>query len=599
MKKILLTLFIFIYSIVNAQVVQIKKLVPADAVTDGRFGVSVAIDGEIAITGAYWDDNNGFTAAGAVYVHYRNQGGTDQWGVVKKIIPSDPSNSKLFGWQVHLDNNILVVGAPTSDWSDGGSAYVFYKDAGGTDNWGEIKKLTASDAAAGDEYGVETRIQNDIIVVGAHRDNNGVGSEEGSAYIYYRNQGGTDNWGEVKKIAAGDPDGGELFGYSIDLDGDIMAVGAYHDKNTVTYGGAVYIFEKNSGGTDNWGQTKKITTSVINTHDKFGIDVDLQGTTLAVGSWWHTHSSTTYAGAAYIFDQNEGGTNNWGLQKKITVPVPNSWDWFGGSLALDGDNLLIGAERDDLGSTTNGGGMYLFGKDEGGTGNWGLKQEIKSDDMANNDRFGRQVAISGDYIIAGSYFADHSSLSNPGASYIFGPAVQLNTQSIELIGKRLNPVEILLEWQSVLSEEMYEIEILYSKNTDNFESLSNQTLYGLHNSQKIINQGEAGYYQIRATNIDNGNVVTSNLIYIDNKVELQMSILPNPFQDFVQLQMNTNENLEFWVYDSQGKLIASHKGNVEQVNAFLRASSKNWSKGMYLFTVLVDGQTFREKMIKN
>lgn len=600
MKKTLLILFTIIHSILNAQIVQVKKLVANNAVTNGRFGSSVAIEGDIAVTGAYWDDNNSFTSAGAVYVHYRNQGGADQWGVIKKLIPSDPENGKEFGWIVDLENNILVVGA-LGDNNYQGAAYVFYKDQGGVDNWGQVAKLTHTQHSSsnGDELGVSVAIEGNIIAVGAHRYyTNATGSETGAVYIYEKDNGGIDNWGQIKKVMSGDPDDSELFGYCVDIEGDVMVIGAYHDKNTVDYGGAAYIFERNSGGTDNWGQIKKITESPA-LHDKFGYDVDLDGTTLAISSWWHTHSGKSRAGAVYVYDQNEGGTNNWGMQKKLTLASPNSSDWFGSSLALEGDKLLVGAERADLGSTTNGGGMYLFERNNGGVNNWGMIQEIKADDMANNDKFGRQVAMSGDYMISGSYQADHSSLTNAGASYIFGPAIPLNNQNIQLSGERLNSTEVILKWESVLTKEIYNIDILYSEDASYFESVKTQSLYGFHNIQEIIRQEKTGYYKISATNLNNDNIMTSNLIFIDNKNNVQTTLLPNPFQDVVQLQINTNKDLEVWVYDSQGKLVMNSKGKLEEVNRNLKRNSNTWVKGLYLFTILIDEQSSTQKVVKS
>ena len=80
-----------------------------------------------------------------------------------------------------------------------GSAYIFYRDQGGADNWGQVKKLTASDGAANDYFGFSVSISGDTAIVGAYGDDdNGVNS--GSAYIFSRDQGGADNWGEVKKL---------------------------------------------------------------------------------------------------------------------------------------------------------------------------------------------------------------------------------------------------------------------------------------------------------------------------------------------------------------------------------------------------------------
>ena len=93
--------------------------------------------------------------------------------------------------------------ATTDNGSNSGSAYIFYRDQGGADTWGQVKKITASDGAASDVFGISAFISGDNVVIGAHEDDDN-GSNSGSAYIFYRDQGGADNWGQVTKITASD-----------------------------------------------------------------------------------------------------------------------------------------------------------------------------------------------------------------------------------------------------------------------------------------------------------------------------------------------------------------------------------------------------------
>src|SRR5207253_2576706 len=118
--------------------------------------------------------------------------------------------------------------------SQTGAAYVYSRNQGGVDNWGEVKKLTASDGASPDQFGISVAISGDTIVVGAYNKN----SSTGAAYVYSRNQGGVDNWGEVKKLTASDAHGFDEFGVSVAISGDTIVVGA-PNKNSVT--GAAYV----------------------------------------------------------------------------------------------------------------------------------------------------------------------------------------------------------------------------------------------------------------------------------------------------------------------------------------------------------------------
>jgi hypothetical protein len=124
----------------------------------------------------------------------------------------------------------------------------------------EQKKLAASDAAAGHEFGLSVAIDGNTAVVGAHK--HFQDSKAGSAYIFEQNHGGANNWGEVKKLTASDGTAFELFGYSVSISGDIVIVGGWEESAGATSNkGSAYIFERNHGGSNNWGEVKKLTAS--------------------------------------------------------------------------------------------------------------------------------------------------------------------------------------------------------------------------------------------------------------------------------------------------------------------------------------------------
>jgi len=162
-------------------------LTASDGAEQDIFGQSVAISGDTAVVGSPWDDEY----SGSVYIFARNQSGTDLWGEVVKLTASDAAAGDLFGDSVAISGDTVVIGAPDDDddGSDSGSAYIFVRNTGGADNWGQVAKLTASDAAADDNFGDSVAISSDTVVVGARR-NDDDGSDSGSAYIFVRNTGG-------------------------------------------------------------------------------------------------------------------------------------------------------------------------------------------------------------------------------------------------------------------------------------------------------------------------------------------------------------------------------------------------------------------------
>ncbi len=117
------------------------KLLASDAASFDWFGHSVAVAGDTAVVGARFNDDNG-SGSGSAYIFQRDAGGIDNWGQVKKLLASDAASDQ-FGASVAVAGDTAVVGALSND-----SAYIFQRDAGGIDNWGQVKKLLASDAAS-------------------------------------------------------------------------------------------------------------------------------------------------------------------------------------------------------------------------------------------------------------------------------------------------------------------------------------------------------------------------------------------------------------------------------------------------------------------
>ena len=167
-----------------AQLSEVKKLTASDAQADDTFGLSVALSGDSAIVGASGEDAGG-TRAGAAYVFERNQGGPGNWGEVGKLTASDAQAGNVFGFSVAVSGDTAVVGASGEDagGNNAGAGYVFERDEGGTDNWGEVTKLTASDAHGGDFFGSSVAASGDTAVVGASDEDAG-GDNAGAAYVF-------------------------------------------------------------------------------------------------------------------------------------------------------------------------------------------------------------------------------------------------------------------------------------------------------------------------------------------------------------------------------------------------------------------------------
>ena len=188
-----------------------------------------------------------------------------------KRTAADGAAEDLFGSAVAVSGDTIVVGAYQNDENgpNSGSAYVFTRNEGGMNNWGQTAKITATDGATDDQFGYAVAVSGDTIVVGARWDNDH-GVDSGSAYVFTRNEGGPDNWGQTTKITVTDGAGEDEFGYAIAVSGDAVVVGARYDDDNGEDSGSAYIFTRNTGGADNWGQATKITADDRAQSDYFG-----------------------------------------------------------------------------------------------------------------------------------------------------------------------------------------------------------------------------------------------------------------------------------------------------------------------------------------
>ncbi|MDO8672411.1 MAG: FG-GAP repeat protein [Dehalococcoidia bacterium] len=424
---------------------EMKKLTASDGAAGDEFGYSVAIDGDTIVIGAHVKSS----AQGAAYVFARDLPGANAWGQAKKLTASDGASNDVFGYAVAIAGDNIVVAAPNDNYQQG-SAYVFTRNEGGANNWGQWTKLTASDGAWYDGFGYSVAIDGDTIVVGAVGE-----SDRGAAYVFAREKGWSNHWGEVTKLPAPYVGDQMFFGASVAVDGDTIVVGTLN-----WYGyqqGEVYVFARDWLGANNWGQVTKLTTNAVFGGD-FGYPVAIDGDTIVVGC-----RGAYPGGEAYIFVRGKGGSNHWGQAKKLTVPNAAQGAAFGHSLAIDGDTIAIGAYvesglqgaayifavADDVwhqstkpfaldgaagdnfgfavaidgdtlvvGSPAKAsylGAVYVFGRDVGGNNYWGQVRKVTAAIGAAGDHFGAAVSLDDDIMVVGAY----GDSSNTGAAYIF------------------------------------------------------------------------------------------------------------------------------------------------------------------------------------
>jgi len=309
-----------------------------------------------------------------------------------KLTADDAAEFDEFSRSVALSGNTALVGAWRDDdaGNASGSAYLF-----GITTGNQLFKLTASDAAVLDGFGVSVALSGNTALVGAAWDNDG-GSDSGSAYLFDITTGN-----QLAKLTAADAAADDFFGYSVALSGNTALIGARQDDDGGVNSGSAYLFDITTGN-----QLAKLTASDAAAGDFFGDSVALSGNTALVGAQWDNDGGSN-SGSAYLFDVTTGNQ-----LFKLTAAAAAADDFFGYSVAISGNTALVGALGDDDGGIDSG-SAYLF---DVTTGNQLAK--LTASDAAADDFFGNSVALSGNTALVGARW-DADGGRSSGSAYLY------------------------------------------------------------------------------------------------------------------------------------------------------------------------------------
>ncbi len=395
-----------------------QKLVADDASPGDWFGLSVAVEGDTAVVGT-WDGDGLVVDSGSAYVFARN--GTP-WTQEAELLASDGNQGDHFGKVVAISGDTIVVGA-SANTPVQGAAYVFVRSGS---SWVEQQKLLPASPSYVLSFGWSVAIEGDVVVVGArsshHRTPLNTNCEAGSAHVFVRN-GST--WIEQQALLASDAACPDHFGESVAISGSRILVGAEWGSGVAPESGSVYVFQRIEG---TWIQKQELFASDGEFDDRFGYSVAVSGDMALVGAWKDDHvcpsDPTCDSGAAYAF-YFDGVT--WLQEQKLRASNARRDDSFGRNVAFDGGRAVVGAPLTDRADPSDpdciSGSAYLFDFDGH---RWNEAQEVWAGDAECSDLFGRDVAISGDTVLAGSYL-NHVSTSSPGAAYVFRTPAALSS----------------------------------------------------------------------------------------------------------------------------------------------------------------------------
>ncbi len=322
-----------------------------------------------------------------------------------QLIANDAFTGSAHGWIVSSDGDTAVVSA-FADYDGLGAAYVYERTASG---WQQVSKLAASDGSgptngeSGDSLGMGASISGNTIVLGAPLNDHAGGISSGGVYIYIKPASGWPvTMTETAKLTA--PDGGaeKYFGDSVSLKGSTLVVGAA-GKKAAQSSGEVFIYD---GSGANWSHKATLSGQGLSGRDRFGTIVDTDGNTVVVGAFGTSISQ----GSVYVYNKPASGWANVNHDALLVAGDGVANDYFGGSVAVDGNTILVGASgNDDAGSKS--GSAYLFTRSGS---SWTEQSKLTASDAQAVDNFGYAVDIANDTAIVGA-----SNFESTGAEAIY------------------------------------------------------------------------------------------------------------------------------------------------------------------------------------
>ena len=302
-----------------------------------------------------------------------------------------------FGFSAAVDGDTMVIGAPYNDDDtctnpprcNTGAVYLFKSDGNTWVPDGTTFELTASDAANGDQFGWSVAIDGDLLAVGAPFRNEG---KQGAGAVYlFRYDGNT--WvpdESQQKLTASDPEVYGNFGFSVALDGDKLVVGAPGSN-------LAYVFDRQQDGKWLPADTPSLPDAA-----RFGFAVVVRNGRVVVGD--------PGRGLAFVLDQGA-----W-------VQLPAQAPFLGCALAFHGDTVVVGAPSflHPFAPATGAGSVHLF-KLQGTT--W-VEEHVLELPYAGG--FGSSVSFNGNFLVVGAPFDEvvhpvsQEIVTDAGSAYVFG-----------------------------------------------------------------------------------------------------------------------------------------------------------------------------------
>jgi hypothetical protein len=299
-------------------------------------------------------------------------------------------------------------------------------------SWTLQDRLEPADLAAPDLFGYGVALQGDRLVVGAPYDSERA-KQGGAVYVFER---AGDTWGKPQKLFASKPESEASLGVQVALDGDTLVAGAHHACQLPSCAsssgrGSASVFVHGAAG---WTEQALLSAPEPEDSDHFGFSVALLGDRAVIGAPHGELVLSTPPGKAHVFDRSNG---HWTATATFQAAVPRAADFFGSSVGITTNAVVIGASSDagggrgvgadpSQGGAANSGAVYVFGQQADG---WVRSAYLKASNADANDVVAERLAVWGDSIAVGASAesgngsgvnpADNNAGNKAGAVYVW------------------------------------------------------------------------------------------------------------------------------------------------------------------------------------
>jgi len=308
-----------------------------------------------------------------------------------KLTANDGAASDRLGTAVAIDGPTIALGADgddTASASEVGSVYLFNANTGQ-----QVRKITHPTATAFAYFGYSVDVDGGSVAVGAPRITGSGNTDPGEAFLFDAATGS-----QLFEFFPSDPNPDDGFGHDVAISDGVAVVGAPRNSSDGFNAGAAYLFDTTTGL-----QTARLASDDIDQFHEFGWSVDISDNTVIVGAPGADGSLNGISGAAYLFDATTGQQI-----AKLNPPVSPPDDRFGYAVAIDGNIAVVGTKV-----SQSGWAAYVF--------DIAAQQRIAiltPSDGEPSDFFAESVAVYGNTVVVGAW-GDDDGGGQAGAAYIF------------------------------------------------------------------------------------------------------------------------------------------------------------------------------------